>query len=86
MLPELTPFQWAVLAGAAALVVVPRLGSLKAPLVSIAAMLRPQTKAPDVHAKVDAYRVLAADLPAELARQVWACVQSPVRTAKGGGT
>ena len=82
MLPELTPMQWTVLAAAAALIIVPRFGALGAPLVSLVGRLRRPTKVPDVHAKVDAYRTLAADLPADLAKQVWACIQSPCRVVE----
>lgn len=82
MLPELTPMQWTVLAAAAALVIVPRLGALRATLGSLAGLLRRSAKTPDVHAKVDAYRTLAADLTPDLAKQVWSSIQSPV---PGGG-
>jgi len=83
MLPELTPMQWTVLAAAAALVIVPRLGALRAPLASLAGLLRRSAKTPDVHAKVDAYRTLAADLPADVAKQVWSAIQSPVPGSGG---
>mgnify|MGYP000185723910 CR=1 FL=1 len=82
MLPELTPMQWTVLAAAAALVIVPRLGELRARSASLAGLLPRSAKTPDIHAKVDAYRTLAADLPADVARQVWSAIQSPVQ---GGG-
>ena len=85
MLPDLNPIQWAVLAGAIALVIVPRLGVLKVPLGSLLGRLRRTPKAPDVHAKVDAYHTLATDLSAELAKQVWACIQSPTPPAGSGG-
>ena len=78
MLPDLTTTQWAVLAGAAALVLVPRAAALWGPITSLAGLFRRQPAAPDVHAKVDAYQNLVADLSPELARQVWAAVQWPV--------
>ena len=79
---DLNITQTVVLAVAAALIVVPRLGAVKEKLVAWLAWLRPSTNNndADIHAKVDAYRTLAGDLPAELAREVWACMQTP-----GGG-
>jgi hypothetical protein len=85
MLPDLNPIQWAVLAGAIALVIVPRLGVLKVPLGSLVGPLRRAPKAPDVHDKVYAYHTLATDLSADLAKQVWACIQSPTPTGGAGG-
>ena len=78
MLPELTITQWAVLAGAAALVLLPRAGALRGPIAWFAGLLRRQPASPDVHAKVDAYQTLVTDLSPELATQVWAAVQWPV--------
>ena len=83
MLPELTPMQWTLLSAAAALVIVPRLGALWAPLASLAGLLRRRAKTPDVHAKVDAYRTLASDLSADVAKQVWSAIQSPVPGGRG---
>ena len=77
MLPNLTPIQWATIAGAAALIVLPRLTALKGVAGSVAGLFRRSERAPDIHAKVDAYRTLAGDLPPELAKQVWVCIQSP---------
>ena len=77
MLPELSPIQWAAITGAAALIVVPRLTALKGMAGSLAGLFRRTESAPDIHKKVDAYQTLAADLPPELARQVWVCIQSP---------
>ena len=86
MLPDLAPLQWAVLAGAIALVIVPRLvGVLKTRLGSLAGLLRRQPAAPDVHAKVDAYRTLVPDLSPELAAGVWVAIQSPIPPAPAGG-
>ena len=78
MLPDLTTTQWAVLAGAAALVLVPRAAALWGPIASLVGLFRSQPIAPDVHAKVDAYQTLVTDLSPELAKQVWAAVQWPV--------
>jgi len=77
---DLTTTQWAVLAGAVALVAFPRLGGIKTWITGLLAKVKPATTAPtepSIHAKVDAYQCLAADLPVELAREVWACIQSP---------
>jgi len=80
---DLNTTQAAVLAVAAAILIVPRLGGVKEKLSELFARLRPSTNndVADIHAKVDAYRTLAGDLPAELARQVWASIQTP----DGGG-
>ena len=80
MLPDLSPIQWAAIAGAAALIVVPRLTALKGVAGSLTGLFRRAESTPDIHAKVDAYRTLAVDLPPELARQVWICIQSPGST------
>ena len=77
MLPELSPIQWAAIVGAAALIVLPRLTALKGAAGSLVGLFRQTETVPDIHAKVDAYRTLAGDLPPELAKQVWICIQSP---------
>jgi hypothetical protein len=71
---DLTPIQWAAIAGAAALVVIPRLGSLQGLVAPLAGMFK---KAPDndIHAKVDAFRVISGSLNPDLAKQVWAAIQ-----------
>ena len=77
---DLTTTQWAVLAAAIALVAFPRLGGIKTWITDLLAKAKPAattSTAPTIHAKVDAYQCLAADLPADLAEQVWACIQSP---------
>ena len=74
---ELSTFQWAAIAGAAALIVLPRLTALKGVAGSLTGLFRRAENTPDIHAKVDAYQTLAAGLPPELARQVWVCIQSP---------
>lgn len=84
MLPELTWLPWVVLAGAAALVLVPRLGVLKTLAASLAGVFHRETNVPDIQAKVDAYHVLAADLPPELARQVWASIGVVTPSATAG--
>ena len=76
MLPELSPFQWAAIVGAVALIVVPRLTALKGAAGSLAGLFRRSETTPDIHAKVDAYRTLAAGLPPDLAQQVWMSIQS----------
>ena len=77
---NLSPIQWAAIAGAAALIVLPRLTALKSTAGSVIGLFRKAETAPDIHAKVDASRTLATDLPPELARQVWGCIQSSVAT------
>ena len=77
MLPSLSPIQWAAILGAAALIVLPRLTALQGAASWLAGLFRRSESVPDVHAKVDAFRTLAGDLPPELATQVWACIQSP---------
>lgn len=77
---DLTTTQWAVLAAAIALVAFPRLGGIKTWLTGLLAKVKPAATTatePTIHAKVDAYQTLASDLPVELAREVWACIQSP---------
>lgn len=77
---DLSTTQWLVLAVAAAIVILPRLGSLKTWAAELLAKLKPATAtdtSPDIHAKVDAYRTLAGNLPVDLAKQVWACIQWP---------
>ena len=77
---DLTTTQWAVLAAAIALLAFPRLDRVKTWLSDLLSKVKPATTAPtepSIHAKVDAYQCLAADLPVELAREVWACIQSP---------
>ena len=80
MLPELTITQWAVLAGAAALVLLPRAGALGVPIAWFAGLFRSQPADPGVHDKVDAYQTLVTDLSPDLAKQVWASVQWPLPT------
>ena len=76
MLPNLSPIQWVVLIGVIALVIVPRLGTLKTPLGSLVGLLRRGPTSPDIHAKVEAYQTLADDLSPELAQKVWVSIQS----------
>jgi hypothetical protein len=78
LLKNLTPIQWAAIVGAVALLVLPRLTALKDAAGSMIGLFRKAETAPDIHAKVDAYRTLAADLPTDLAKQVWSCIQSSV--------
>ncbi len=76
---DLTTTQWAVLAAAIALLAFPRLGGIKTWITGLLAKVKPAstTSAPTIHAKVDAYQTLAGDLPVDLAKQVWACIQEP---------
>ena len=77
---DLSLFQWAAIVGAAALIVLPRLTALKSAASSVLGVFRKAETTPDIHAKVDAYRTLATDLPPELAKQVWISIQSPGAT------
>ena len=73
---DLSPIQWAAIVGAAALIVLPRLTALKGLTGSLVGLFRQVESTPDIHAKVDAYRTLADDLPPDLAQKVWMSIQS----------
>lgn len=77
---ELSTYQWAAIAGAAALIVLPRLTALKGVTGSLAGLFRRSERTSDIHAKVDAYQTLATDLPDDLAQQVWMSIQTSMVT------
>jgi hypothetical protein len=84
-LSDLTTTQWAVLAAAVALVVFPRLGGIKTWVAALVAKVKPtattDTEADTIHSQVDAYRTLAPVMSPDLAKQVWACIQTPTNVS-----
>jgi len=80
MLHSLSPIQWAAILGAVALIILPRIAALKGTIGSMVGLFRKGEDVPDIHAKVEAYQTLAADLPPDLAQKVWMSIQSGLLT------